>query len=57
MLFQTSVDEVAIVPSVTQDVTVFDTGESDNGMQPAEAGSKESGGDGSDDHSYLNPDS
>jgi hypothetical protein len=55
MLFQTLVDEVAVVPIVTKDIT--DAGESDNWTQPTETGSEMSGGDGSDDHSDSNPDS
>jgi hypothetical protein len=57
MLFQNSVDEVAVVPIITQDVTSFDTGESNNGTELTETRSKTSWGDGSDNHSDLNPDS
>jgi hypothetical protein len=57
MLFQTTVDEVAVVPSITQDVNALDAGESTNRTEPTETGSETSGGDGSDDHSASNPDS
>jgi hypothetical protein len=57
MLFQTTVDEVALVPSVTQDVTALNAGEITNGKEPTETGSETSGGDGSGDHSASNPDS
>jgi hypothetical protein len=57
MLFQTTVDEVAVVPSVTQDVIALDAGESTNEMEPTNAGSETSGGDKSEDHSASNPDS
>jgi hypothetical protein len=57
MLFQTTVDEVAVVPSITQDVIALDAGESTNEMDPTDAGSETSGGDESEDHSASNPDS
>jgi hypothetical protein len=57
MLFQTTADEVTVVPSITQYVTEFDDGESTNGTEPTETRSEKSGGDVSNDHSYSNPDS
>jgi hypothetical protein len=62
MLFQTTVDEVAVVPSVTQDVSALDAGERTNETEPTETeptdtGSETSRGDGSQDHSASNPDS
>jgi hypothetical protein len=57
MLFQTTVDEVAVVPSVTQDVAALDAGESTNETEPINTGSETSGGDESEDHSASNPDS
>jgi hypothetical protein len=57
MLFKTTVDEVAVVPSVTQDVSALDAGESKNETEPTDTGSETSGGDESEDHSALNPDS
>jgi hypothetical protein len=56
MLFQTTVDEVAVVPSVTQDVAALDAGESTNETEPTNTGSEMSGGDESEDHSASNPD-
>jgi hypothetical protein len=43
MLFQTTVDKVAVVPSVTQDVTALDAGESTNETEPTDTGSETSG--------------
>jgi hypothetical protein len=57
MLFQTTVDEVAVVPSVTQDVAALNAGESTKGTEPTDTGSEMSGGDESEDHSASNPDS
>jgi hypothetical protein len=51
------VDEVAVVPSVTQDVITLDAGESTKKREPTDAGSETSGGDESEDHSASNPDS
>jgi hypothetical protein len=56
MLFKTTVDEVAVVPSVTQDVTALDAGESTNETEPIDTGSETSGGESSEDHSASNPD-
>jgi hypothetical protein len=57
MLFQTTVDEVAVVPSITQDVTALDAGESTNEKEPTDTKRETSGRDGSEDHSASNPDS
>jgi hypothetical protein len=57
MLFQTTVDEVAVVPIVTQDVAALDAGESTNETESTDTGSETSGGDESEDHSASNPDS
>jgi hypothetical protein len=51
------VDEVAVVPRVAQDVAALDAGESTNETESIDAGSETSGGDESEDHSTLNPDS
>jgi hypothetical protein len=57
MLFQTTVDEVSVVPSVTQDAVALDSGESKNEMEHTGAESETSGGDESEEHSASNPDS
>jgi hypothetical protein len=57
MLFQTTVDEVSVVPSVTQDFITLDARESTHETEPTDAGSETSGGDESEDHSASNPDS
>jgi hypothetical protein len=57
MLFQTTVDEVAVVPSVTQDVIALGAGESTNETDATDAENETSGGDESEEHSASNPDS
>jgi hypothetical protein len=56
-LFQTTNDEVAVVPSVTQDVTELSAGESNSEMDPTKTGGEKSGGVDSNNHLNSNPDS